>query len=107
MIRKQYQEEFKKVRFYGAKETRLENDDILSHYQKLKKTTFPSLYGVINAFDDFAESFVIYHHTQILKKPYEIHVMKDGKTHKFKSCLQDNRCPKKFKLMRDLFYKKF
>lgn len=106
MVRKNYEEDFKKIWFYGPEDTRKENQIILSTYEKLKKTRFPSLYGVINAFDDFAEAFVIYHHTQILKKPYEIRVTHKGKTHKFKSCIQENRCPKKAKLVRALFKSK-
>lgn len=104
--RKKYEKSFKDVWFYAPVEKRLKNEVILETYQKLQKTKLPSLYGVINTWDDFAEAFAIYHHLKILKKPYRIEVTKDKKKYTFKSCIETGRCPKKTKLIKELFREK-
>lgn len=71
-------------------------------YDMLSRTDFPSLYGATSLYDDFAEAFVIYVHTQLLGKPYRVILVRDGKVARngkelrvYRSCLQTGRCPKK------------
>lgn len=72
-------------------------------YRDLARTDLPSLYGTINFYDDFAETFAIYVHTQILKKPYRVEVKNKGKTlYVYRSCLTEGRCAKKMAFMEKL-----
>ena len=62
-------------------------------YADLAKTDFPSLYGAMNLYDDFAETFVIYIHTRLLKKPYRVEVLRDGQwATAYHSCLTEATC---------------
>jgi len=66
----------KHVCYYTDK--KLPNDQISEVYEALGKTRFPTLYAATNAYDDFAESFVSYVHSVLMKKPLEIRVVLDG-----------------------------
>jgi hypothetical protein len=82
--------------FYRFDEARLNAKDAFEVYGALARTDFPSLYGATNLYDDFAESFVIYVHTRLLRKPYRVDVTgADGRHLAAPSCLQDGRCPRK------------
>lgn len=71
-------------------------------YDNLEDTDFVSLYSTINPADDWAEAFVTYVHTQMLKYPFEIKIYKDNKEiKKFKSCWELKRCEKKKKIIQN------
>jgi hypothetical protein len=48
-------------------------------YREFSGTAFVSLYSVKNWAEDFADFFIYYHLTQVLKKPYQIRVYKNKK----------------------------
>jgi len=69
--------DFQLYRFDRSKLT-LKNSK--SFIEDLKKTDFISLYGSNSFFEDFAESYAIYVHTVLMKKPYELTLLHKGKT---------------------------
>ena len=72
-------------------------------YTQLEATNFPTLYAATNPFDDFAESFVTYVHTVMMKKPFEVAIQRNGKTVKrFGSCWETERCKQKRLLIEEL-----
>lgn len=70
--------------------------------QGLQQTNFVSLYAATSIGDDFAETFAIYVHTELMNKPYRVEVLKDGQSlYSVESCLQD-RCREKLDLLEAL-----
>jgi hypothetical protein len=61
-------------------EQRLTGNLIPEMYQRLDKTSFPTLYASTNAYDDFAETFATYAHHVLMKKPLEINISLNGET---------------------------
>lgn len=59
-----------KVKFYQFTASELKSDSIPEVYRQLKETSFCSLYGAINMYDDFAECFAQYVHVELMKRPY-------------------------------------
>jgi hypothetical protein len=64
------------VDFYGA--NKLPSEALVTAYAGLELSEFPSLYGATNPYDDFAESFATYVHTQLLGRPYAVRIDYDG-----------------------------
>ncbi|MEN8214415.1 MAG: hypothetical protein ABFR19_08640 [Pseudomonadota bacterium] len=65
-------------------------------YGQLTRTDFPSLYGTLNPYEDFAETFALFVHTRILDKPYAVVLKEGGRTIGiYRSCLQSGACPAK------------
>lgn len=64
------------VDFYGA--NKLVSDAILTAYTGLEGSDFPSLYGATNPYDDFAECFASYVHSELMGRPYLLQVAYDG-----------------------------
>jgi hypothetical protein len=64
------------VDFYGN--NKLHSDTIVTAYAGLEGSDFPSLYGATNPYDDFAECFASYVHSELLGRPYELRVDYDG-----------------------------
>ena len=90
---------------YYKPEIALKNEMMTKTYSELGKTDFPSMYGVINPWDDFAESFVTYYHTIYQKRLWKIEVQHEGKTvQAFTPCILDTRCLKKRKIIEDLYF---
>ena len=91
------------LRFYAFENAPLGMNQAEEVYQNLSQTDFPSLYGATHPLEDFAESVAIYLHTQVLKKPYSVQVLKDGQVVAvYKSCITENRCPAKVKAIQDV-----
>ena len=84
----------KDVRFYfGAK---LAGDAMRPVYETLEKTNFPTLYAATHFGDDFAESLANYVHVELMKRPYEIRLVHDGKVAKvYGPCWREARCAAK------------
>ena len=88
------------VYYLGAK---LEASDITPAYDSLGKTNFPTLYAATSPGDDFAESFVSYVHTVLMKRPWEITMLHDGKVAKtYRTCWEEARCAAKRKILEAL-----
>ena len=64
------------VDFYGK--NKLHSDAIVTAYSGLEGSGFASLYGATNPYDDFAECFATYVHSQLLGRPYVLYVDYDG-----------------------------
>lgn len=85
-----------KISFYGQRGgPHITMDKALGLYRQLSSSPFVSLYSVLNWAEDFAEFFMLYHLVEVLKSPYRIEVLKDGKLlhayEPFKSPLQKKR----------------
>lgn len=88
------------VYYLGAK---LAAADMAPAYDALRKTNFPTLYAATSPGDDFAESFVSYVHTVLLKRPWEITVRKDGKVAAtYRNCWEEPRCAAKRRILESL-----
>src|SRR5690349_17589916 len=92
-----FEEQFpqrKDVRFYfGAK---LAGDAMLPVYEALEKTHFPTLYAATHFGDDFAEALASYVHVELMKQPYEIRIVHDGRVAKsYGPCWHEARCAAK------------
>ena len=88
-----------KVAYYRTPQLGLA--DATSAYTMLANTPFPTLYAATNPFDDFAESFVSYVHTEIDKRPWEIRLSRNGKLEvSVKSCWAEQRCAAKREMLR-------
>ncbi|RYF95861.1 MAG: hypothetical protein EOO02_22895 [Chitinophagaceae bacterium] len=48
-------------------------------YMRLRKTPFPSLYGMASWFEDVAELETIYHLNKVLRQPFEVMVLRNNK----------------------------
>jgi hypothetical protein len=88
------------VYYWGAK---LAADQMLPTYEALERTNFPTLYAATHPADDFAEAFASYVHAVVMKRPFEIRILRDGKTIKvFGSCWSEKRCEEKRKILEEL-----
>lgn len=65
-----------RVDFYGK--NKLDNNTILTAYSGLEGSSFPSLYGATNPYDDFAECFATWVHSEIMGRPFKLRVDFDG-----------------------------
>ena len=70
----------KKVKFYADEKSRLPGDERLGIYTGLAKTDFVSLYAATGIYDDFAETYAMYVHVVMQKRPWELEILKDGKS---------------------------
>ena len=84
------------LRFYRFEAAPLPRSAAPLIYARLARTGFPSLYGTLDPYEDFAETFALYVHTRILGKPYTV-VVRDGRRviGTYRSCLQSGSCPAK------------
>lgn len=87
-----------KIRYYfGAN---LAASEMPAAYDWLETTNFPTLYAATSPGDDFAESFVTYVHTVLMKKPWAIRLFHNGKQVKeVRVCWDEPRCAAKRKLL--------
>ncbi|NPU84903.1 MAG: hypothetical protein HPY65_10485 [Syntrophaceae bacterium] len=88
----------KDIVFYGR--PKLDGAALPDVYGKLAATNFVTLYGATNPYDDFAEAFATYVHTVMMKKPYEIRVLKGREVQSvFRSCWGEERCEAKQRIL--------
>lgn len=91
----------KELRYYAKKPT-VTNADMLPTYEGLIKTNFPTGYAMNNPWDDFAEVFVNYIHTQIFKRPFLIQIFEGNKLIlNYQHCWSEKRCQEKRKFIED------
>jgi len=85
------------VYYLGAK---LKPHEMVSAYEALDSTNFPTLYAVTNPADDFAESLVSYVHTVRMGKPWSINIQRANEVvHTLQPCWQQARCAQKRKVL--------
>ncbi len=90
----------KLVYYFGAQ---LNGSQMLEAYEQFATTNFPTLYAATRPGDDFAESFVSYVHSVVMKRPWEIRLYTDGKLAKsYKSCWEEKRCAEKRRILEEI-----
>lgn len=65
-----------RVGFYGQRT--LPGEHLPEIYRDLEKTEFPSLYGSVSVYEDFAECFATYVHTVLMGRPNAVRIARDG-----------------------------
>lgn len=91
----------KDILYYGK--PRLSADQMLGVYANLERTNFPTLYAAEHPADDFAEAFVTYVHTVLMKKPFLVTIYKNGDVARtYTSCWEAARCAEKRKILEQL-----
>ena len=89
------------VYYFGAQ---LDAEEMVPSYSMLESTNFPTLYAATRPGDDFAESFVSYVHTVLMKRPFSIRIYVKNKIAKtFEACWDQARCREKRKILDQLF----
>jgi len=73
---------------------------MVSVYENLQRTNLPTLYASERPGDDFAEAFVTYVHTVLLKKPFLVALYKDDAVvMTYKACWEEERCAEKREIL--------
>jgi len=95
-----------KIKYYtDDSKKKFDNNLMKSIYEKVEKTSFPSLYAAKSIYEDFAESYVTYVHTVIMHKPFEITISKGNKVvKKIQLCWGQPRCAEKEKLIKKFIF---
>jgi len=89
------------VYYFGP---RLALHDAAAVYGQLERTDFVSLYAATHPADDFAEAFASYVHTQLMGRPFEITIKRDGEPiERFEACWSQPRCAAKKRWFDALF----
>ena len=87
------------VYYFGA---RLGANQMNETYTQLAATNFPTLYAATRPGDDFAESFVSYVHTVMMKRPWEIRLFHNNQlVRTIPACWEEKRCAEKRRLLED------
>jgi len=88
------------VYYLGA---RLQGAQMELVYQRLRATSFPTLYAATHPADDFAEAFANYVHVELMKKPFEIEILRNGHVVKsYGPCWAEARCADKRRILESL-----
>ncbi|HEY4371951.1 MAG TPA: hypothetical protein VGN52_08505 [Burkholderiales bacterium] len=83
-----------KVFYYGG--PKLNGNTMEPIYRSLQQTGFATLYGATDPWDDFAETFATYVHTQLQHRHYAITVYHDdAPVLIYHSCWEEGRCEAK------------
>lgn len=89
---------------YSFEKSKLSIGQAPSIYEKLHNTSFPSLNGSQNIWEDFAESFATYFHTILDKRPWKVVIEREGSNDiLMKDYWDDNRCKEKREFMKRWF----
>ena len=95
-----FQQRREVVYYLGAK---LDAARMPQVYTQLEATSFATLYGATNPFDDFAEAYVTYVHTVLMGKPYAVRIyVGDSLQQTFTACWDEARCAPKRRIIEDL-----
>lgn len=98
-----------KVRFYADEKSQVQitDDKLPGIYADLAKTDFVSLYAATGIYDDFAETYAMYVHVVLQKRPWQLTVLRDGKpVFTMNEPIQQERCESKRKFIAALFENK-
>ncbi|HWA39510.1 MAG TPA: hypothetical protein VG873_16770 [Burkholderiales bacterium] len=88
------------VYYFGPK---LAAAQMLGTYEALERTSFVTLYGATNPYDDFAEAFASYVHVVLMGKPWEIRLLREGAPVKtYRTCWDEPRCAEKRRILEAL-----
>ncbi len=93
------------IAYYADPENQIPFAYALPLYFDLEDTNFPTLYAATGPADDFAESFVSFVHTVLMKRPFQINLTKGNKIIKsFTPCWDHPRCKGKRDILEDMFH---
>lgn len=67
-----------RVIFYADEKSQLAGNERTGIYANLEKTDFVSLYAATGNYDDFAETYAMYVHVVLQKRPWELEVLREG-----------------------------
>lgn len=82
---------------------KLRGSQMQAVYTQLAATNFPTLYAATSPGDDFAEAFVSYVHTVLMRKPLQVEITHaDKSVLRFPSCWTEARCAAKRALLEQL-----
>lgn len=97
--------ERRSIKVYSFEKSKLSNEQIPMTFNRLQKhTNFPSLHAGQSLWEDFAESFVMYFHVVIDKRPWQIIIeQKDQPQIVVESCWEQERCRRKKEYMERWF----
>jgi hypothetical protein len=88
------------VYYLGAK---LDAAQMPAVYTALDATSFATLYGATNPFDDFAEAYVTYVHTVLMGRPYAVRLYVGDTLQKtYAACWEEPRCAAKRRIIEAL-----
>ena len=94
-----------KIKFYSFKDALLSSNEIDETYYQWSTTDFVSLYAATNMYDDFAETYAMYVHVVLQKRPWTIIIKKEAETIKeITNPILDKRCETK-KIFFDKMFK--
>jgi len=80
-----------------ASVTALPASAALQLYSELRETSFPTLYAIANAYEDFSECLAIYVHTVLMRRPYRVELSGIGAQVLTDDCSSvAARCARKF-----------
>ena len=97
-------EQRKNVRYYKFDDAELRSQDMLDIYQSLVRTNFVSLYAATSMYDDFAETYAMYVHVVIQKRPWTLRIMRDNETvEEIDRPILESRCGAKKEFLDELF----
>jgi len=92
----------KDIAYYSAP-ARLDAGQMPDVYAALERTSFATLYAATNPFDDFAESFASYVHAELMGKPWEIRIHRDGgAARSYRLCWGQPRCRQKQTILKEM-----
>ena len=90
------------VYYFGA---RLDAAHAPQVYAGLASSGFPSLYAATSPGDDFAESFASYVHVVLMRKPWEVRILRGGELLvRLGSCWHEARCAAKRRQLENLLH---
>lgn len=94
----------KRKRIVYYLDAKLDAGEMIAAYNQLERTDFVTLYAATNPYDDWAESFVTYVHSVLMKKPFQINIKRYGKVEKsYGLCWGTPRCAKKEAILERFF----
>lgn len=92
------------IRYYAFEKAILTAAQMRQSYQQLQQTDFCSLYGAKDPFEDFAETYAMYVHVVLQKKPWEVNVLESGaKQVTLNTPILDSRLKVKKQFLDDFF----
>ena len=93
-----------KIKFYSFRDAPLSSKEIDETYWQLLKTDFVSLYASTNMYDDFAETYAMYVHVVLQKRPWKVTIKKgDEPIREITNPILNKRCKKKKRYFDEMF----
>jgi hypothetical protein len=93
-----------KVGYYKFKAASLKSEDIERVYRQFGQSGFVSLYAATNMFDDFAETYAMYVHVVLQRRPWQLRIRQgDRVVMQIDRPILDERCKQKLEYFEKFF----